>query len=116
MRQSAEEMRVVRFLLRLFGYLLVAAGFVSVVIDGARSIANSAVQYTTLNLALSTLLGARMDALQPAIERGIHPALWDPVMLNLLLAPAALVAVLVGFLLVRLGTPPEPGIGIVTRR
>ncbi len=107
---------MVRFLLRLLGYLLVAAGFVALVIDGARSIANSAVQYTPLNLALTTLFGARMDTLQPTVERNIHPLLWDPVLLNLLLAPAALIAFLLGFLLLKLGTPPEPKIGIVTRR
>lgn len=107
---------VVRFLLRLLGYLLVAAGFVALVIDGARSIANSAVQYTPLKLALTTMFGTRMDALQPAVERNIHPLLWDPVLLNLLLAPAALIAFLLGFLLLRLGAPPEPKIGIVTRR
>lgn len=107
---------MVRFLLRLLGYLLVAAGFVSLVIDGARSIANSAVQYTPLNLALTTLLGARMDALQPLVERNTHPFLWDPVLLNLLMAPAALIAFLLGFLLLKLGTPPEPRIGTVTRR
>ena len=107
---------MVRFLLRLLGYLLVAAGFVSLVIDGARSIANSSVQYTPLRQALSTLLGERVDAWQPAIERNAHPLLWDPVMVNLLLAPAALIAFLLGFLLLKLGTPPHPKIGIVTRR
>lgn len=107
---------MVRFLLRLLGYLLVAAGFVSLVIDGARSVANSAVQYTPLNLALSMLVGERIEALQPLIERGIHPLLWDPLLRYLMLAPAALVAFLLGFLLLRLGTPPEPKIGIVTRR
>ena len=50
------------------------------------------------------------------IERGIHPLLWDPVILSLMLAPAALIAFLLGFLLLRLGAPPEPKIGIVTRR
>lgn len=107
---------MVRFLLRLLGYVLVAAGFVALVIDGARSIANSAVQYTPLNLILTTLFGARMEGLQPLVERGIHPLLWDPVLLNLLRAPALLVAFVVGFLLLRLGAPPEPKIGIVTRR
>jgi len=107
---------MVRFLLRLLGYLLVATGFVSLVIDGARSIANSAVQYTPLKRALATLFGERVDGLQPMIERGIHPLLWDPLMLNLMLAPAALVAFLLGFLLLRLGARPEPKIGIVTRR
>jgi hypothetical protein len=38
------------------------------------------------------------------------------VLANLLLAPVALVALLLGFLLLKLGTPPEPVIGVVTRR
>ncbi|KPH79822.1 hypothetical protein AE618_17275 [Bosea vaviloviae] len=107
---------MVRFLLRLLGYIIIAAGFVSLVIDGARSIANSSLQYTPSGLVLSTLFGERMAAWQPLIERKLHPLLWDPVMVNLLLAPAALIAFLLGFLLLKLGTPPEPKIGILTRR
>jgi hypothetical protein len=105
----------VRFLLRLAGYLLVAAGFVSLVIDGARSIANSGLVYTPLDLALSTLTGLRGEALKPLVAR-LHPWLWDPVLVHLLQVPAALLALLFGFLLLKLGTPREPVIGIVTRR
>ncbi|MGQ3283156.1 PetM family of cytochrome b6f complex subunit 7 [Bosea sp. (in: a-proteobacteria)] len=107
---------MVRFLLRLAGYLLVAAGFVSLVIDGARSIANSGLNYTPLDLALSTLAGLRGEALKPLVERSLHPWLWDPVLVHLLQVPAALLAFLFGFLLLRLGAPREAAIGIVTRR
>lgn len=105
-----------RFLLRLVGYLLLAGGFVSLVIDGARSIANSALLLTPLGETLLALLGPRYLQLKPLVERGIHPLLWDPVLLNLTLLPTALVALLLGFLMVRLGTPREEQIGIVTRR
>lgn len=107
---------MVRFLLRLLGYLLVAAGFVSLVIDGARSIANSGLHYTPVSLALTTLTGFRSETLQPLVERSLPAWLWDPVLINLLLAPAALVALLLGFLLLKLGAAPDPEIGIVTRR
>jgi hypothetical protein len=106
----------VRFLLRLLGYLLVAAGFVSLVIDGARSIANSSLRYTRVDLAVTTLSGARGEALRPLVERHLPAWVWDPVLTTVLLSPAALVALLLGFLLLRLGAPPEPGIGVVTRR
>jgi len=86
------------------------------VIDGARSIANSALQFTALGEVLATVLRERYLLIQPAIERQIHPLLWDPVMLNLMLAPAGLIALLLGFLLLRLGATPEPRIGVVTRR
>lgn len=106
----------VRFLLRLLGYLLVAGGFVSLVIDGARSIANSSLRYTPVDLAVTTLSGARSEALRPLVERHLPAWVWDQVLVNLLMAPVALVALLFGFLLLKLGAPPEPVIGIVTRR
>jgi len=106
----------VRFLLRLIGYLLVAAGFIVAVIDGARAIANSAPRFTAVSDTLVAVLHERYALLQPAIERNIHPLLWDPVMLSLMRMPAALLALLLGFLLLWLGRRPEPEIGIVTRR
>ncbi|CAM5193735.1 hypothetical protein ARD30_06530 [Bosea thiooxidans] len=105
-----------RFLLRLVGYLLVATGFVMVVLDGARSIANSGLRFTALGEVLASALQERYGLLQPAIERNIHPLLWDPVLLTLLQAPAAFAALLLGFALLWLGRRPEPRIGIVTRR
>jgi hypothetical protein len=106
----------VRFLLRLIGYLLVATGFVMVVLDGARSIANSGLRFTALGEVLAAALQERYALVPPAIERNIHPLLWDPALLTLLRIPAAFVALLLGFALLWLGRRPEPGIGIVTRR
>lgn len=106
----------VRFFVRMLGYLVVAAGFVVLLTDGARSIANSAWQFTPLGEALAMLLRDRFLLLQPAIERNLHPLLWDPVLLTLMRAPLSLVALLLGFLLFRLGAPPRRQIGFVTRR
>jgi hypothetical protein len=105
-----------RFLLRLLGYILVAAGFVALVIDGARSIANANWHFTALGEVLSALLRERYLLLQPTVERQLHPLLWDPILLNLTLAPAALIGLLLGFLLLRLGARPAPSVGLVTRR
>lgn len=106
---------MVRFLLRFVGYVLVAAGFVTLVIDGARSIANTALQFTALGETLALLLRERYQLLQPMLVQ-IHPLLWDPAMLHLIRAPTALVALVLGFLLLRLGQRPPRQIGIVTRR
>ena len=105
-----------RVLLRLVGYLLVAAGFVALVIDGARSIANSALRFTALSDTLIAVLHERYALIQPAVERNIHPLLWDPLLLSLMRAPVALVALVLGFALLWLGQPPQRQIGIVTRR
>jgi hypothetical protein len=106
---------MLRFLLRVLGFLSVAAGFVVLVLDGARSIANSMLLPTPLSDTLAILLRGRYGLIQPMVERNLHPLLWDPVLVNLLRAPTALAALLLGFLLLRLGARPRPKIGIVTR-
>ena len=105
-----------RFLVRILGYLLVAGERVVLLTDGARSIANSALRFTSLGETLLALFGERYQQLQPAVERNLHPLLWDPVLVNVLLAPTAIAGLLLGFLLFWLGTEPKPLIGIVTRR
>lgn len=105
-----------RFLLRLIGYLVVAAGFVALVIDGARSIANAGLRFTPVGEALSAAIQERYSLIQPAIERNLHPWLWDPLLLTLLRAPVAVVALLFGFGLLWLGRRRPAAIGIVTRR
>lgn len=105
-----------RFLLRLIGYLSVAAGFVALVIDGARSIANAGLRFTPLSEVLTAVIHERYQSIQPAIERNLHPWLWDPLLLTLLRAPVAVVALLLGFALLWLGRRPQEAIGIVTRR
>jgi len=104
-----------RFLVRILGYLLVAAGFVVLLTDGARAIANSTFRLTPLGESAQALVGERILALQPAIERNLHPVLWDPVMVTLLRVPSAAAALLLGFLLLRLGAARRPDIGILTR-
>lgn len=115
-RPPAGGLEIMRFLLRLLGYLMVAAGFVAMIVDGARSIANSAIQFTPLGDVLASLLRDRYPMIQATIERQIHPLLWDPIMVQILRSPAALLALVLGFLLLSAGRRPEPRIGIVTRR
>ncbi|WP_377844493.1 hypothetical protein [Bosea sp. UC22_33] len=108
--------QAVRFLLRLIGYLSVAAGFVALVIDGARSIANAGLRFTPVSEVLIAVIQERYQLIQPAIERNLHPWLWDPLLLSLMRAPAAAAALLLGFALLWLGRRPDEVIGIVTRR
>ncbi|RDJ20258.1 hypothetical protein DWF00_19855 [Bosea caraganae] len=107
---------MLRFLLRMLGYLSVAGGFVVLVLDGARSIANSTLLFTPLSETLTALLRERYALIQPMVERNIHPLLWDPVLLNLLKAPTAVAGFALGFALLWLGARPKPKIGVVTRR
>jgi hypothetical protein len=97
-----------RFLLRVLGLLLMAAGFVGLVIDGTRSIANSQVVLTPIGEMAFSLFPRSFPLLEPAVAR-IHPYLWDPIVRTLLLLPASVVGFAVGILLLWLGRrPPEP--------
>ena len=107
---------MLRFVFRVFGLGLLAAGFVGLVVDGTRSIANNGLSFTPLGEVGYALFKERYLLLQPAIERHLHPALWDPLVLNLTLAPASIAALLVGALLLRLGQRPKEPIGYLARR
>lgn len=102
---------MIRFLARVLGFLLVAAGFVGLVVDGTRSIANGAVSFTPLGEVARLFPG-----IEPFVTRHLHPVLWDPVFLNLFLLPASLLAVALGALLLWLGRRPAELIGHLAGR
>jgi hypothetical protein len=105
---------MIRFLFRLAGFLLLAAGFVSVVIDGTRSIAASGLRVTRLGETLDYLAPGKVAQLQPMIEK-LHPKLWDPAAQWLLGSPTAVVVGLVGLILLWIGRPRRQLIGYATR-
>jgi hypothetical protein len=107
---------MLRFLARVLGFILIAAGFVGIVIDGTRSIANGTVMFTPLGEAAFRVFGERYLLLQPAIERHVHPVLWDPIVLNLTLLPGSVVAFLLGVALLWLGQKRPESIGFAPGR
>jgi hypothetical protein len=106
----------VRFLIRLFGYGLVAFGFVTLVIDGARSIANSDLRITPIGEALQAVLQERYPLIGPALARDVHPWLADPAFAEFVRLPIAAALLLLGFGFLWLGRVPQPTIGVLTRR
>ncbi len=107
---------MLRFLVRAFGLIVTAAGFVGLVIDGTRSIANGSLMFTPFGEVAFRILGERYLLLQPAIERHVSQWLWDAVVLKLTLLPASVVAFILGVILLWLGQKrPEP-IGFATGR
>ncbi|MBX9934275.1 MAG: PetM family of cytochrome b6f complex subunit 7 [Methylobacterium sp.] len=93
-----------RFLLRSLGFVILAAGFVCLVYDGARSIANNALRFTTLDALPLTALAAPLASLKTAVSAAA-PWLWQAILLPLSVAPAALVALALGIILIWLGQP-----------
>jgi hypothetical protein len=93
------------------GLLLAAAGFVGLVIDGTRSIANNQVTFTPLGELAFTLFPRSFPLIEPAVTRHVHPFLWDPVLLKFFLLPASVIGFALGALLLWLGQKPAEPIG-----
>ncbi|AWN46596.1 PetM family of cytochrome b6f complex subunit 7 [Methylobacterium terrae] len=101
---------MIRFLCRCLGLLFLAAGFVGIVYDGARSIANNAVLVTSVSDVASVVFKDRAASLQAMAEGG-QPMLWKLLGLPFTLSPAAPVALVLGLALLWLGQPTRAGIG-----
>ena len=95
---------MLRFFVRAFGLLALAGAFALAIMDGARSLANSAVSLTPLGSSLARLSPAKFEQL-PALASKISPKLWDPVLLDLLWVPTSAVLAVVGVLLMALAAP-----------
>ncbi len=95
------------FAARTLGYVVLAAAMAVGVVDGARGIADGIARLSTLAAVFEVLFPHAFQAFGAIVGRLIHPALWDPVLTTLLLAPAApaLFAVGLGLLLAARRTP-----------
>jgi hypothetical protein len=102
---------MLRFLARALGLLLVAAGFVGLVVDATRSLANSRTSFTSLGDLAAILFPRSFPLLEPAIAGQVHPFLWDPILLNFFVLPASVLSFVIGALLLWLGQKPEEPIG-----
>ena len=109
---------MVRFLVRAIGYILLAGAFATLVIDGTRSIASSALVYTPLHEALETALPGRVDQLKALVEARLGAGAWTSVLQPLLGWPLAPVLLVIGFVVVRLASAAddEDDVGYVVRR
>ncbi|MET1413572.1 hypothetical protein ABVF61_14965 [Roseibium sp. HPY-6] len=78
---------VFKFIFRLAGLGLLAVAIIAGISDASTSIAQSQTQLQPLGQLLFSLFPDTFPILQPAIERHVHPALWDPVLLTLMTWP-----------------------------
>ncbi|NJO54854.1 MAG: hypothetical protein HC829_08460 [Bacteroidales bacterium] len=106
---------MLRFLVRLVGFLLLAGGFAALVIDGTRSIAVSAVTVTRAGDAWYALSPSTLNLVQAATERYAAPWLWDPMLVSLLFVPVFVLLGGAGFLLLVIGRQPATPIGWSSR-
>lgn len=104
-----------RFVIRAIGLILLAAGFAALIVDGTRTIAASKLSVTTFGSTSLKLFPSSFPLLQPAVERHIHPLLWDPFLLALFLLPTFLVLSVLGILLIWMVRRRQVNIGYSSR-
>jgi hypothetical protein len=105
-----------KFLARSLGLILVAAGFVGLVIDGTRSIVNNSLSFVTVEGTIDALFPGGMAGLQERVAARVPGALLDPIFNNLIHLPASVTAFFLGAFLLWLGQKPIEPIGYLAGR
>jgi hypothetical protein len=81
---------------RFLAWLFIALGLGVFAYDVWVFLDSGAVRLTALGQLWYWLHPGSLNLSQAVIERYVHPFLWDPVIINVLLAPAALVFLAIG--------------------
>jgi hypothetical protein len=101
---------MIRGFFRLIGLLLLAAGFIFLVYDGARSIADQNLRLTKLGDFWNDINQASQKAFQASVEQ-VSPFVWNVVIKTVLNQPAWFVLGALGIALMVLFRPGKPPIG-----
>lgn len=101
---------MIRGFFRLIGLLLLVVAFLSLVYDGARTIADQTLRITRLGELWNDINQASQKSFQAMIE-GFSPLLWSSVMKVILNQPAWAVIGIFGILLLLLFRKSKPLIG-----
>src|ERR1700761_3606859 len=101
---------MIRGLFRLVGLLLLAGGFIFMVYDGARFVADNSLRFTRFGQFWNDIHQSSQQAFKVWVER-LSPWLWDNVVRVLLAQPVFAVMAVAGILLMLLFRPKRPLIG-----
>lgn len=102
---------MIRFLLRFFGLICLAAGFILLIYDGTKSIAGNRLFLTSVRALWELINSASLAKLEPMIRSYAGGLLWDPLMVTFLSAPSWSVLGILGILFLLLGRKKKPLIG-----
>jgi hypothetical protein len=90
---------MLRLLTRFLGFLLLAVGFMALIVDGTRSIAGGGLMVTTLRRGASESLPGLYHGLEASVTAK-SAFLWDPVLTMLMTLPVSLALGGLGALLI----------------
>src|ERR1700747_1188872 len=101
---------MIRGVVRLLGLLLLAGGFVFMVYDGARFVADNTLRFTRFGQFWNDVHQSSQQAFRVWVE-GLSPWLWNNVAPVLLAQPVFAVMAVLGILLMLVFRPKKPLIG-----
>jgi hypothetical protein len=101
---------MIRGVFRLLGLLLLAGGFVFMVYDGARFVADNTLRFTRFGQFWNDIHQSSQQAFRVWVE-GHSPWLWNSVVRVILDQPVFAVMAVLGILLMLLFRPRKPLIG-----
>jgi hypothetical protein len=103
---------MIRFVFRFIGLLLLALGFIFLVHDGTKTIADQSLYLSSVGATWSNVHQTSLTALQPAVERLVGSWAWQAVIQPYFLdQPVSLVLAIVGAIFILLGRKRKPLIG-----
>ncbi len=109
--QGSGKPIMIRSLLRLIGVVALAAGFILLVYDGAKSIADSRIYIYKLGQLWTDVNAASLQAVQASIQTSLPAQAWDPGFTTILDQPSWLIFGIVGTIFILLGRKRKPLIG-----
>ena len=101
---------MIRYLFRLMGLVLLAAGFVFVIYDGTKSIADQAIYISKFSQTWAEIHQQSLLAAQAAVEKNAA-WLWSTIIQPILEQPTWLVLGTFGLILILIGRKKKPLIG-----
>jgi len=103
---------MIRFVFRFFGLLTLALGFIFLVYDGTKSIADQTLYISSVGTIWENVHQSSLAALQPMVDRVAGGWVWQGVIQPYFLKqPISLVLAIVGGILILLGRKKRPLIG-----
>ena len=102
---------MIRFILRLLALIILAAAFILLIYDGAKSIADNSIHIYPLGQFWSDLHATSLQSLQALTERRVSAQIWPLIARPVLDQPAWLVFGIIGIILMLLGRKKKPLIG-----
>ncbi|HMK90258.1 MAG TPA: hypothetical protein VK446_11580 [Methylocystis sp.] len=106
---------MLRLLVRLLGLLLLAGGFISLIVDGTASLAGGSVYVTTCGSFLQSVAPRLNEAVRQGFLARLPAAVWDGVFGVLRLTPLSLALCALGAVFVLLSHKRRATIGYVAQ-